>query len=401
MPSIALPVSLRGQLLSGTRTFSPSSLFAVGEPGVWYDPSDVANLAWRRNLLTWTEQLGNTAVWGYRTATASGGTITASAGGPADHAAVQVATTSGPTVTASVLVKSGTSNFIWLTISPLYGLSNYATAVANLATGQVTKTQSGGTLTGATAGISGPDAFGFYRLTLSAANPTSSMAILIGVSNSATPTIGSYGNVDFTAVGTETIITGGAQLELGSTATDYQRITDVNTEVIERFPTATLYQDTIGTIPVTTPGQAVALMLDKSRGLTLGTELVTNGDFDTDTSGWTFQGTATDTSTAGFLSGTTGPSSNLLAHQVITTVIGKTYRIDITTGPASTAVYISPTTASGSTLGSTGFATSGNKTLTFVATATTTYLSVMSVGFNSNASIDNISVQRLIPREEL
>jgi hypothetical protein len=48
----------------------------------------------------------------------------------------------------------------------------------------------------------------------------------------------------------------------------------VNTEVIERFPTATLYQDTIGTIPVTTPGQAVALMLDKSRGLTLGTELL-------------------------------------------------------------------------------------------------------------------------------
>ena len=44
MPSIALPVSLRGQLLSGTRTFSPSSLFAAGEPGVWYEPSDLTTL---------------------------------------------------------------------------------------------------------------------------------------------------------------------------------------------------------------------------------------------------------------------------------------------------------------------------------------------------------------------
>jgi len=126
-----------------------------------------------------------------------------------------------------------------------------------------------------------------------------------------------------------------------------------------------------------------------------GVELVTNGTFDTDTSGWTFQGTATDTSSAGFLSGTTGPASNLLAHQVITTVAGKTYRIDITTGPASTAVYLSPTTAGGVTLGSTGFVTNGSKTLTFVATSATTYLSVMSVGVLANASLDNISVQEV------
>jgi hypothetical protein len=43
MPSIALPVSLRGQLLSGSR-FSPLSLFAASEPGVWYDPSDLTTM---------------------------------------------------------------------------------------------------------------------------------------------------------------------------------------------------------------------------------------------------------------------------------------------------------------------------------------------------------------------
>ena len=50
---------------------------------------------------------------------------------------------------------------------------------------------------------------------------------------------------------------------------------------------STLFQDTTGTTPVTTAGQTVALMLDKSKGLTLGPELVTNGAFDTDTDGWT------------------------------------------------------------------------------------------------------------------
>lgn len=43
MPSIALPVSLRGQLLSGSR-FSPLSLFTASEPGLWYDPSDLTTL---------------------------------------------------------------------------------------------------------------------------------------------------------------------------------------------------------------------------------------------------------------------------------------------------------------------------------------------------------------------
>ena len=33
----------------------------------------------------------------------------------------------------------------------------------------------------------------------------------------------------------------------------------------------TLFQDTAGTLPVTTPGQPVALVLDKSKGLVLGT----------------------------------------------------------------------------------------------------------------------------------
>lgn len=42
MPSIAMGLSLRGRLNS--HVFRPEQLFANGEPGVWYDPSDISTL---------------------------------------------------------------------------------------------------------------------------------------------------------------------------------------------------------------------------------------------------------------------------------------------------------------------------------------------------------------------
>lgn len=48
----------------------------------------------------------------------------------------------------------------------------------------------------------------------------------------------------------------------------------------------TLYQDAAGTTPVTAMEQPVGLILDKSKGLVLGPELVTNGDFSNGTTGW-------------------------------------------------------------------------------------------------------------------
>ena len=52
----------------------------------------------------------------------------------------------------------------------------------------------------------------------------------------------------------------------------------------------TLFQDSAGTTPMSAVGtvadQPVGLMLDKSKGLALGAELVTNGDFSNGTTGW-------------------------------------------------------------------------------------------------------------------
>ena len=50
---------------------------------------------------------------------------------------------------------------------------------------------------------------------------------------------------------------------------------------------STMFQDSAGTTPVTAVEQPVGLILDKSKGLVLGPELVTNGDFSNGTTGWT------------------------------------------------------------------------------------------------------------------
>lgn len=49
---------------------------------------------------------------------------------------------------------------------------------------------------------------------------------------------------------------------------------------------ATLFQDAVGTSPVTASGQAGGLLLDKSKGLVLGAEILPNGDFSGPLIGW-------------------------------------------------------------------------------------------------------------------
>jgi len=171
-----------------------------------------------------------------------------------------------------------------------------------------------------------------------------------------------------------------AQLEVGSTPSSYIPNLAASGTVTRAADTLTIPS---ANLPWPTPE-------------VIGPELVTNGTFDTNTAGWTFEGTATETSTAGFLSGTTGGGTNLLAHQVISTEVGKTYRVQIVTGPASTAIYVGAGPASIS-LGSTGFSTNGERALVFKATGTSTFFSVMGVGASTPASVNNISVREINP----
>ena len=265
MPSIALSLSLRGQLLSATRTFSPISLFSAGEQGIWLDPSDLTTMfqdragttpvttpgqtvgkrldksgrgnhavaptdaarptygiepkTGRRNLLTFTEQFDN-AAWlkpvgtttvTPNTATAPDGTMTAdlitATAGNACHYIAQNSVTGS--VTCTVYAKAGTAN--WLGLGSGY-TNGVETAWFDLATGTRGTVASGGTSTMDPV-VGYP---GWWRCSHTRAS-WSAGAALPFVTNA-------NGVAAFNAVGTENLLLWGAQLELGSTATAYQRV---------------------------------------------------------------------------------------------------------------------------------------------------------------------------------
>ena len=85
----------------------------------------------------------------------------------------------------------------------------------------------------------------------------------------------------------------------------------------------TTFTDTAGTTPATV-GQAVALMLDKSQGLVLGPELVTNGTFDS-ADGWALTRVTIGGGVADYSQNTDGASQ--ATRTDVTTVSGKTYLV--------------------------------------------------------------------------
>ena len=130
----------------------------------------------------------------------------------------------------------------------------------------------------------------------------------------------------------------------------------------EPSPTnGTLFQDSAGTTPVTAVEQFVGLMLDKSKGLVLGSELATGilGS----TSGWTFVGAANVT--GGAIVFNTPPSTNASAQYNPIVASGKWYQSTITiTGTGQVVVQ----------LGSAG------TTVTLVAPGTYTFRGLASGG---------------------
>ena len=99
----------------------------------------------------------------------------------------------------------------------------------------------------------------------------------------------------------------------------------------------TLFQDAAGTTPVTAVEQPVGLMLDKSKGLVLGPELVTNGDFSNGTTGWTASAASTIAAVNGEIEVTATSTSGQSSNQTISNfVIGRMYRVTATFRAAAT-----------------------------------------------------------------
>lgn len=277
---------------------SPAGLFTAGEQGAWYDPSDI-NLTWRRNLLTYSEQFDNTA-WTKsaqpptvtaNSDTAPDGTLTAdtiaSANGYTSYLFQDIVVAPGCIYTYFYYIKktSGTANGLYSGISLQFfnggiGLAEYGGTVDS---DNGTIITASGWGTGGFSSSLVIDDGDYWKIicTLPVAPAT---ATYVRVFQSAA---GYRLDGTRSASGSSSKVIWGAQLELGSTATAYQRITDGVQDYLQYQAQPVLYQDAAGTTPVTAVEQPVGLMLDKSKGLVLGPELVTNGDFSNGTTGWT------------------------------------------------------------------------------------------------------------------
>jgi hypothetical protein len=134
--------------------------------------------------------------------------------------------------------------------------------------------------------------------------------------------------------------------------------------------------------------------------------LVTNGTFDTDTSGWSAQNSATLSAAGAELTVTNGATAFGYASQAITTEIGRvyTFSVDVTdvssSGGGGARIRIG-TSLGGGTITEIQQTTAATVTHTFTAETTTTYLRVglwLQVS-GSSVSFDNISVYEVDPND--
>lgn len=130
-----------------------------------------------------------------------------------------------------------------------------------------------------------------------------------------------------------------------------------------------------------------------------GSELIGNGTFDADVSGWAAVGSGVLSWSSGQLSIQTVASSSDSATTSITTAIGQRYivKVSVDATPTSARVYV------GNSPGSAGILLFGQPTLgaaqtfqaEFTATATTTYISVSASAAGATKLYDNVSVKKV------
>lgn len=132
------------------------------------------------------------------------------------------------------------------------------------------------------------------------------------------------------------------------------------------------------------------------------TELVTNGAFDTDTTGWSESSLADNTSVSGKLRVTNSGAGAAFAYQAITTVVGQSYKVvtELFAGTSPAVSLFVGTTLGGADLVNASGA--GSKDKTFTATTTTSYVQLRNGSTSTTGQyneFDNISVQPLPPRK--
>jgi hypothetical protein len=271
-------------------SFNVLSLFSSGEQGAWYDPSDfIPN--WRRNLLTRSEEFDNAAwtknfILPFGSGSIANATASPSGAVSADKIVVDTNnglhvlynTTAIPVVvstnyTGSVYVKAAEYGFAFVALNIRASSSNCGVCV-NLSDGAQTNGGANGTYTVTSAGN------GWWLVSVSAIASSTNGYLEV------TPRSTAGGPVVYTGDGVSGIYVWGAQLQVGSSVTAYQKITDGVADYFTVQPQPVMFQDSAGTTPVTAVEQPVGLIFDKSKGLALGAELIADPSFNTPAS-WT------------------------------------------------------------------------------------------------------------------
>lgn len=153
---------------------------------------------------------------------------------------------------------------------------------------------------------------------------------------------------------------------------------------------STMFQNSLGTTPVTAVEQPVGLLLDKSRKLALGNQIVDNPGFDTDTiwtkgTGWVISG--------GVASRPTQVGASSLTEPVPLTA-GVTYRVRYTV-VTITAGNVRARFTGGTAVDGTARSTPGTYTEYLTALSGNTTFAISANTASTDCSIDNVSVQAL------
>lgn len=254
-------------------------IFTGGVQGFAYDPNDLTaeKINWRRNLLTRTTDFTD-AAWGKVGAVLAKDNITNPFGSlgvfkicpttqtPSDCDIRQTVSKKGSGV-FSVYLKKAERNFACINVLGRNPTGSEGRLIVDLTTKAVTKLGLQRDFIIQEVGD------GWLRVALIFENFVS---LDVEVRVQVAENINSYNTTGNGIIG---IYAYAPQLEFFTDApSTYQPITDFNSEFNKQFPLHALYQDAAGTIPVTAQGQPVGLVLDKSKGLALSSNInsVTN-----------------------------------------------------------------------------------------------------------------------------